>query len=69
MNQDGVQYKKTKFIRISGAKLKKRFLLGPQISKLMTDEVSISILNKDEKGCFRKSVIIVIEKTCLRIKV
>lgn len=51
MNKDGAgfQYLKTKFPRISDAKLKEGIFVGPQIRELMTDEVFNSKLNKAEK--------------------
>ena len=51
MNKDGAgfQYLKTKFPRISDAKLKEGIFVGPQIRELMTDEVFNLKLNKAEK--------------------
>lgn len=36
------QYLKTKFPRISDAKLKEGIFVGPQIRELMSDEVSVN---------------------------
>lgn len=51
MNKDGAgfQYLKTKFPRISDAKLKEGIFVGPQIRELMKDEVFDSKLSKAKK--------------------